>query len=252
LVAVFSDRFRVNLGVRLNSNSGYGNHFTYSINPSIQLIDKDKQSLKLLTSLSSAFIAPSLYQLYDPYSGNENLEPEENTSFEVGFELSQSNWNLNSTYFYRNENPSLIYDLSSYRYENAKKDATYSGLELQLSGTLTDKFRIDQQATFTATQDGDLRYLPKFSSQTAVTYVLNANRQFILRFQAVGERFGLDNETVLDAYELLHLSYQNKLKNIPLKFFIHATNILNAKYVEIEQYTTRGRNLIAGLNYRFP
>ena len=252
LVAVFSDRFRVNLGGRLNSNSGYGNHFTYSINPSIQLIDKDKQSLKLLTALSSAFIAPSLYQLYDPYSGNENLEPEENTSFEVGFELSQSNWNLNSTYFYRNENPSLIYDLSSYRYENAKKDATYSGLELQLSGTLTDKFRIDQQATFTATQDGDLRYLQKFSSQTAVTYALNANRQFSLRFQAVGERFGLDNETILDAYELLHLSYQNKLKNIPLTFFIHATNILNAKYVEIEQYTTRGRNLIAGLNYRFP
>ena len=97
-----------------------------------------------------------------------------------------------------------------------------------------------------------MRYLPKFSSQTAVIYALNANRQFSLRFQAVGERFGLDNETVLDAYEILHLSYQNKLKNIPLTFFIHATNILNAKYVEIEQYTTRGRNLIAGLNYRFP
>jgi len=48
-----------------------------------------------------------------------------------------------------------------------------------------------------------------------------------LRFQAVGERFGLDNETVLEGYELFHLSFQNKLKNIPLTFFIHATNIFN-------------------------
>lgn len=252
VVAVVSDRFRINLGGRLNSHSSYGTHLTYSLNPSLQLIASENQSLKILTALSTAFIAPSLYQLYDPYSGNEELEPEENTSFELGFEFIQSKWNLTSTYFYRNENPSLIYDLSSYRYENAEKDATYSGVEIQFLGILTDKLKLNQQATFTSTKDGDLRYLPKFSSQTALSYQLDNNRLLSLRFQAVGERFGLDNKTVLDGYELLHLSFQNKLKNLPLTFFIHATNILNVNYVEIEQYATRGSNFIAGLRYRFP
>ena len=252
VVAVFSDRFRVNLGGRLNSHSSYGTHFTYSLNPSFQLIQSEDQSLKILTALSTAFIAPSLYQLYDPYSGNEELEPEENTSFEFGFELIESKWNLTSTYFYRNENPSLIYDLSSYRYENAQEDATYSGLEIQFSGALTNKIRLNQQATFTSTKDGDLRYLPKFSSQTALTYKLDVNRLLSLRFQAVGERFGLDNETVMEGYELFHLSFQNKIKNLPLTFFIHATNIFNMEYVEIEQYATRGSNFIAGFRYRFP
>jgi len=252
VVAVFSERFRLNIGGRLNSHSTYGNHFTYSINPSFQLVQNDKQSLKFLGAHSSAFIAPSLYQLYDPYSGNEDLEPEENTSFETGLEYVISDWNMSATYFYRNENPSLIYDLSTYRYENAQEEATYSGMEIQFSGSLADKLRLNQQTTFTSTKDGDLRYLPKFSSQTALSYSFNTNRQLSLRFQAVGERFGLDNTTLLEGYELFHLSYRNDLKNIPLTFSIHATNIFNTNYVEIEQYSTRGRNFIVALNYRFP
>jgi len=124
VVAVFSERFRLNIGGRLNSHSTYGNHFTYSINPSFQLVQNDKQSLKFLGALSSAFIAPSLYQLYDPYSGNEDLEPEENTSFETGLEYVISDWNMSATYFYRNKTPSLLYDLSTYRSEDAQEEAT--------------------------------------------------------------------------------------------------------------------------------
>jgi outer membrane receptor protein involved in Fe transport len=56
----------------------------------------------------------------------------------------------------------------------------------------------------------------------------------------------------LEGYELFHLSFQNKIKNLPLTFFIHATNIFNMEYVEIEQYATRGSNFIAGFRYRFP
>lgn len=252
VVAVFSEQFRVNFGGRLNSHSSYGNKFTYSINPSVQLVDNDTHSLKLLTALSTAFIAPSLYQLYDPYSGNENLKPEENTSFETGVEYKKTDWKLSATYFYRNENPSLIYDLSTYRYENAQQNATYYGMEFQFLGLLSDHFQWNQQATFTATKEGDLRYLPKFSSQTALSYSLNPKRQISLRLQAIGKRFGLDNATVLNGYALFHLSYKNELKNLPLTYSIHATNIFNARYVEIEQYSSRGRNVIVALNYRFP
>jgi outer membrane cobalamin receptor len=73
-----------------------------------------------------------------------------------------------------------------------------------------------------------------------------------LRLQAIGKRFGLDNATVLNGYALFHLSYKNELKNLPLTYSIHATNIFNARYVEIEQYSSRGRNVIVALNYRFP
>jgi vitamin B12 transporter len=82
--------------------------------------------------------------------------------------------------------------------------------------------------------------------------VFNTSRQLNLRFQATGKRFGLDNETELKGYALMHLSFQNNLKNLPLTYFLHITNLFNTDYVEIEKYTTRGRNFVLGLNYRFP
>ena len=42
VVAVFSNQFRVNLRGRLNNHTTYGNNFTYSLNPSFQLIHSNK------------------------------------------------------------------------------------------------------------------------------------------------------------------------------------------------------------------
>ena len=252
VVAVLSDRSRINLGGRLNSHSTYGSNFTYSINPSYQLIKTSTNSFKILAALSTAYIAPSLYQLYDPYSGNSELEPEENQSLEFGFVFNSSNWEFSSTYFQRIENPSLIYDLSTYRYENANENARYNGVETQISGSITGKLKVNQQLTFTQTENGDLRYLPKFSSQTQITYSFSSQWQSNLSLQAIGERFGLDNETLLEGYQLLNLSVHYQLKKSPLRFFIHATNLLNANYIEIESYATRGRNVVGGFTFRLP
>ena len=127
-----TSNFRFNFGGRLNNHSTYGSHFTYSLNPSLQLIEKDKNSLKFISSFSTAFISPSLFQLFDPYSGNPDLEPEENSTFETGFSFKFYDWNLDATYFNRLESPSLIYDLTSYRYENSISDARIMGQNLSL------------------------------------------------------------------------------------------------------------------------
>ena len=41
---------------------------------------------KLLASVSTSFLAPNLYQQYDPYSGNEHLESEHSTNYEAGIQ----------------------------------------------------------------------------------------------------------------------------------------------------------------------
>ncbi|MDG1911666.1 MAG: TonB-dependent receptor [Flavobacteriaceae bacterium] len=252
VVAVFSNRSRINFGGRLNNHSTYGSNFTYSINPSYQLLKNSTNSFKILAALSTAYIAPSLYQLYDPYSGNSQLEPEENQSLEFGFVFNSSNWELSSTYFQRIENPSLIYDLSTYRYENANENTRYNGVETQISGSITGKLKVNQQLTFTQTENGDLRYLPKFSSQTQITYRFSSQWHSNMSLQAIGERFGLDNKTLLEGYQLLNLSVHYQLKKAPLGFFIHATNLFNANYIEIESYATRGRNVVGGFTFRLP
>ena len=68
----------------------------------------------------------------------------------------------------------------------------------------------------------------------------------------IGKRYGLDNTTELAGYNLINLSLLYRLKKTPLKFFLHATNLFNTNYVEIEGYATRGRNFVFGFYYRLP
>lgn len=250
-VALFSKRFRINFGSRWNNHNTYGNHFTYQANPSFQLLHKNESDLKIFTSVSTAFIAPSLYQLYDPYSGNETLQPEENQSFEAGMTFSRPKWSWSMVHFRRTQNPSLIYDLSTYRYENMQEKAIYYGWEIEGSGKLAQKLNFNQNITFTQAQNGDLRYLPRLSSHTYLNYAFNLRWSSSIRLQMIGERFGLDRKTILEPYQLLHLSFQRQWTHVPLTLHFHITNLLNANYIEIEGYSTRGRNAVLGVNYLF-
>ena len=94
--------------------------------------------------------------------------------------------------------------------------------------------------------------LPNFSSQSRLSYSFLQSWNANLTMQLFGKRFGLDNITVLDAYQLLNLSISYQFENIPLKLFVHATNVLNTDYIEIEGYATKGRNLVVGIRYDLP
>jgi hypothetical protein len=72
-------------GVRYNKHENYDGQWVYQINPSYSHRLGD-HVLKPYVSISSAYITPSLFQLYDPSFGNEDLLPEINTTQEVGVE----------------------------------------------------------------------------------------------------------------------------------------------------------------------
>jgi len=89
--------FNINAGIRLNNHSEYGNHFVYNVNPSFNFTN----NFRLISSLSTAFIAPSTYQLFSQY-GNVNLNPEENKTIEAGLIFSKDKmFEINSVFFYR-------------------------------------------------------------------------------------------------------------------------------------------------------
>jgi vitamin B12 transporter len=71
--------FNLSVGSRFNTHSEYGNQMVYNFNPSFSF---DTLPLKILASYSTAYITPSLYQLYGPY-GNLELTPEEKYLFLV-------------------------------------------------------------------------------------------------------------------------------------------------------------------------
>ena len=114
----------VNLGGRYNIHNVYGSQFVYDGNTAYNFQMNDDNSIKFLASYSTAFIAPSLYQLYDGFSGNIDLNPESNETIEAGFEYRFKNWfSLDAVYFKRTETDAIIYDNSTYNYQNGSSNA---------------------------------------------------------------------------------------------------------------------------------
>ena len=79
VAADVTEALMINAGVRLNIHSEYGSNFVYSLNPSYLFNLGNENLLKAFGSYSTAFISPSLFQLFAPSFGNPNLEPPGNS-----------------------------------------------------------------------------------------------------------------------------------------------------------------------------
>ncbi|MDC1081256.1 TonB-dependent receptor [Flavobacteriaceae bacterium] len=251
LVYLSPEGINFNIGSRLNNHQVYGSHLTYSINPSYSFLLSNENRLKIISSFSSAFIPPSLYQLYDSFSGNNDLEPEVNTTLELGFEWSNyDNARASLLAFKRTEDPTLIYDYATYKYGNSNERISYAGLEFDYKNKLFDTVDIRLNYTYNETTQGNLIYLPKQVFGTVLDYDLNQYTHFNTSIQHIGPRSSLGGSK-LDAYTLVDLKIDYIFKNQKLSTFFILANVLDTEFVEIENYSTQGRSFRLGLNFSF-
>ena len=244
-----------NAGMRYNYHNAYDGHWTYSLNPSYSFtIDSDRQ-MKLFGSYSKAFIAPSLYKLYNPSYGNNDLMPENNISFEFGAEIRSGQNVFSAVYFNRKEDPTLIFGPpvpdEGYpygRYANSDKEIVYRGVELAYDFELFKKVKSRLNYIFTETTDGDLRSIPKHAINGVMDFPLSDQTHLNLLGQYSGERIANDSKTLLEAYSLFTLQLNHRLKKPNVNVFLSVYNLFDTEYVVIPQYATRGRNILAGIS----
>ncbi len=245
----------LNVGVRYNYHNAYKGQWIYSLNPSYSFDLNADHQMKILTSYSKAFIAPGLYQLYDPFYGNSDLLPENNVSFELGSEIRSNQNTLSAVYFNRKEDPTLIFGPASEgypygRYANSDKEISYSGLELAYDFQLFDSVKTRLNYIFTETTDGDLRGIPKHAINGVMDLPLSDQTHLNLIGQYSGERIANDSTTLLEAYSLFTVQLNHRPKKPNANLFLSVYNLFDTEYVIIPQYATRGRNVLAGISIR--
>ncbi|MCF6132871.1 TonB-dependent receptor plug domain-containing protein [Flavobacterium wongokense] len=259
--AVYNSNFglNINAGARLNNHSAYGNNFVYNINPSYNF--KTSFPLKVLASYSTAYITPSLYQLYSEY-GNADLTPEKNATIEAGFEteLVNKKVRLNAVAFYRDQDNAIdfYFDPNTFEayYINVNGETKAKGVETSLTIDLTSKLQLNGNYTFTQVDKALDRLIPKHKVNAGLGFqpttrtFLSVDYQY---FDARNDAFFDGNTfavvtTKLGSYQLLNATAKYELLKNRLTVFGAATNILNEEFVETVGYSTRGRNFKIGLN----
>jgi len=253
-----SESLSLNSGVRFINHSNYGNDWVYNLGSSYTT-NILGMSTKLFAEWGSAFIAPSLSQLFGPFGPNPDLQPETNRTASIGIELLKNNTAEYTLSFYsRSEANRMIYalidaDTYSYQYLNTDEEFKAKGLEFFIRQVLSKQLNSTLNYTFTEL-DREVLRLPKHKVNIQLQATINAQSTASFNYHYVSSRLDTDFSTFenksLDAYGLFDLSYTKALSE-KARISLRLSNILNTEFVEIIGFATQGRNLSLGYELSF-
>lgn len=260
--ADLTDNLTISAGLRLNNHSEYGNNFVYSLNPSYLIPVGSESKIKLFASYSTAFVAPSLFQLFASSFGNANLNAEETESIEFGFSLYlNERFTLNAEYFERTEDNAIdfvsIFDSNNNfiggSYENIAGTREISGVEIDLDWQVVDDINLKlHYANYDFVQDDQFYRIPDVKYGVNLNYTIKKGTNIGLRYNHFGERlaatFGPPFLVNLASYDLVDLSISHELFDGDLVLSGAVNNLFDEDFVGVYGFNTRPANFTLGIS----
>lgn len=248
-------------GVRLEDNEQFGSHLTGNLGAARRLGER----VRLTATWGTAFRAPTFNELYFPFFGNPQLEPEESRSLELGVEaaVAATRWALN---VYETRIEELIsFDAATFSSRNIAS-ARIRGAELQgewraASWLVSGQVTLLEPANHSA--GGDFGNVLPRRAQAGAS--LEVRRAFgggtpggsgwgagtvgvLARWQ--GRRFDdLANTRELGGYFTLDLAGELALGRA-LSLQTRVTNVLDRRYETARLFNQPGRQYFITLRYR--
>ena len=206
---------------------------------------------KLLASVSTSFMAPNLYQQYDPYSGNENLESEHSTNYEAGIQYAKGKNLIRLSVFEWHTRNLIDYVYTGHytgEYSNVGR-AKNTGAELTAQ---TEVFGLDVGSTMTWQNPKDRETGDQLDRRAKFFGTFNVSKTFGQWYlggdvQYTGHR--PDGEHDLGSYTLVNLNARYNInKNISL--YARVENLFDKEYETAYGYNQMDRAAYVGVNVK--
>ena len=248
-------RGRIDLlvGVRWDDTATWGSE----VSPRLHLGVDLGSGLELRAGWGEAFRPPAVGELYFPFSGNPDLEPEVSRSWEVGLGWLPANgvsrWQL--TAFDTRVDDLIEYDFARLAFANVAS-ATMRGVEASTEAVLVEGLRGTFAVTWLDTADDDelpLLRRPEWSGSWTVTGTVARGWRGDVSVVWVGSRDDVDpvsfERVRLDDHLTVHLGVAVEVAS-GTELTVRVVNLLDRAYQEVAGYPAPGRRLMAGLRWR--
>jgi vitamin B12 transporter len=262
LFNALNKKLNVEIGGRTNKHSRYGNNSTYTFNPSYSI----NKSWRVFGSIASGFKAPSIFQVFDQFSGNLDLQPEKSINYELGVQQSHEKISSRIVYFHRDIKNGIDYDNQKFKYFNFIKQ-TVDGLELEL--TTAPMKNLSVNANYTLITGDEQTQSRKNVHDTTYGYLLrrpkntlnlNIGYQFCktvfasITGKSVSSRYDVGGyrkeDILLDSYFIMS-AYAEYKHSEHVKFFANAQNLTNEKFFDIRGYTAMPFLINGGVTFNW-
>jgi vitamin B12 transporter len=243
------------LGVRRDDHSAFGS----AVSPRGTISWRVLEPLKLRASVGRAFRAPTTGELYYPFSGNPDLQPEKSNGYEGGAE-----WTIfpalvaEATYFRNDIRNLIVYDGQTGMNQSVGRART-EGLETVLRTTLRAAWFARASYTYLKATDLDanqpLVRRPAHRASVTVGRTYERGASWDITGIFVGRRADRDFLDFSKAVE--SPSYFRLDASLTLPPFFHlapfarVTNVLDRRYQEVNGYDAPRRRFLAGLEAAF-
>jgi vitamin B12 transporter len=247
-------KFRLLFGVRWDDTDSWGSRTSGRLDFGWRLAD----TIELRGGYGQAYRAPALGELYGPFGGNPDLEPESSNSGEVGVVYTpvggHSRWQLN---VFTTDIDNLIeYDFASMENRNIG-EARINGAEFVWEQGAFEILRWYLQATYLYTDDGDGESLlrrPQYSLAWTLNGDIGENWSGDTTIRWVSSRDDVDPVTYErvenDSYYIVNMSVAWQPWST-LAITGRALNVFDESYQEVVGYPAPGRRFMVGLRWDF-
>ena len=250
-------QFYATLGTRLDIHSQFGSSLTFRLAPAYLI---ENTGTKIKGTIGTGFKSPSLYQLFAPGTlwgpiGNETLEPEKSTGWDIGMEQSFFNEKIlfSAQYFSHTYINLIDFDFID-GYINIA-EAESKGFEFGFKGKITKNLSLYTSYTTTNHKDkgtGELllrRPSSHFQGRINFSFLTKGNIEFSLLF--LGGRddmefFEFTSERVtMPSYTLVNSTVSYYVLS-STQIFLRLENIFNVDYETVKGYGAPGFSIFGG------
>lgn len=263
-----TDALKLTNAFRYDNNSGFGDHTTPSVNLGYQISD----ATNIYVGYNEYFVAPTAYQLYDAYYGNQSLKEETGKTKEIGINHQfDDTFSASAHLFWRDSEDRIGYVAQGMggQYQNVGDEKAH-GWDVSLNKKFSDTVSayvgythttVDATAEYSANADGNI---PKGAWNLGVDYSEN-KWDVSLQGRGVIDRYGDAGYNApaaafpCDTYWIWDIGINYKPSQ-DVKVFAKVNNLFDKFYAEVSNvgwggpnqwYTAPGRNVLMGVEYSF-
>jgi vitamin B12 transporter len=245
--------FTATAGIRYDDHSQFGE--AWSPRATIAWLSADAL-WKVRASGGSAFRAPTVGELYFPFSGNPDLKPERSTSYELGAERYLPGGRIEASLFWNEFRDLIVFDFQSSLNLNVGRART-RGVEIAMRQDLRRALSVDVGYTYLDAQDRGtglaLIRRPRHRAFLGASWQPLDRLSLAPRATFVGSRPDSDALTGnrVESPSFLRLDLFARYAVGPVAPYARVENLADRRYAEVDGYPAPRRRFAAGIEARF-
>ncbi|HEY7574076.1 MAG TPA: TonB-dependent receptor, partial [Thermoanaerobaculia bacterium] len=251
--ATFGSQWQVTAGLRYDRHSEFGDAWSPRAAVSYRL----KNGWRLRASGGTGFRAPSVGELYYPFSGNPDLEPETSVSFDAGVEKEIPGGRAALAVFWNDFDDLIVFDFVTGLNYNVGS-ARSNGIELSWQQSLSPGVTADMGYMYLDTEDKEtglpLIRRPEHSGFAGVT--LEPIRSLIVSPRAVyvGRRadvLGTNSLVRVESPSYWRVDLYARYTIGTFAPYVRGQNLFDAEYEDANGFPASGVRVAGGVEVAF-